>query len=208
MRPQRHHDRVTEMANEPRNSQKTVTGSEADQPSSEPSATDEQGADKQAPTDANLQSFGPWLSLFGRDPLDESMSEALRRVGVDAESLRVGHSELSVMTDICKGITLTFKLLEENAYEPPPILCELSLFLISDAEDEDGNPSPSYERALPFELKRADSRDDLRKRFGIPLESEDDEYCVWDQWAVASYAVTVEYSDDKNSIKTITIEAP
>jgi len=151
-------------------------------------------------------SYKQWLDLFGRNIDDESVRDALVKVGIDTSALEVEKDDISVVKNVSgKGITLVFS---DEAYlhkrddmaigEGAPILSEFSLWL---QESEDGSV---YTGPLPFNLQRDNSRVELRKQFGEPVSSDDDP--PWDQWSVDNLVLTVEYNEDEKSLSTVSLE--
>lgn len=147
-----------------------------------------------------------WLDLFGCNTSDEKLRSALEKKGIQANELEVEKDDISVIEDLAgEGITLVFtdeaflyKRDDMAIGEGAPVLSELSLWL---QESEDG---ALYTGPLPLDLQPTDSRAALRRRFGNPSSSDDNP--PWDQWPVDGLILTAEYTEDEQSLATVSLE--
>ncbi len=151
--------------------------------------------------------FQSWLDLFGRNTDDEAVRSALAGKGISASSLELEKDRTTVLTELTgEGITLVFTdeaILHERddmqIGEGALVLSEINLVL-----QNSGKGRAAYEGALPYELQRQNSRGDVRAKLG-EVDDEDDDP-PWDVWEIDDLVLTVEYSDDQSSLKTVSVE--
>jgi hypothetical protein len=123
------------------------------------------------------------------------------------KTLRVGRDDTDVRADMKDaGITLVFidpaflhRRNDQTIGEEPPILSELTMIL------QHPKIRP-YQGPLPFDLKRENSRANLRERFGPPRETNDE--FRWDRWNVDDLVLTATYAKDLKSLQRVTVGIP
>jgi hypothetical protein len=69
-----------------------------------------------------------------------------------------------------------------------------------------GHKWGQYDGELPFQLDRANSRDQLQARFGKPIESDEDFY--WEKWKVDNRILHVTFTDDYQTLTAVSIWLP
>jgi len=151
-------------------------------------------------------SYQKWLDLFGRNTTDKAVRDTLLKENITPDELEIEDDDISVYKNISgQGISLVFT---DEAYyfakdnmaigEGAPVLTELSLWLLK------SNDGTIYKGPLPFDLQQNFPRSSLAKQFGVPIDSGDDPW--WDEWKIGRYALIVEYTEDEQSIYSISLE--
>lgn len=149
--------------------------------------------------------YKAWVDMFGRSTDDAQLRKAVADAGI-TKSLKIGRDELSVSADIKgKGMTITFT--DESILRPDtggllgrPILSSVLMIL------QHPDKSNLYKGPLPNQIDKNDSQAVLRKRFGVPLKSNDERR--WDAWIIDGERVTVTYAKDLLSINRVSLAHP
>lgn len=147
-----------------------------------------------------------WMKLLSKSSDDPAVKAELAKIGL-TKKLKVAKHDTDVRIDVKDtGITLVFadpaflyKLKNRSIGDDPPVLSEILLLLKHSKE-------PIYKGPLPFDLNREDSQAKLLGRFGKPFKHNDDFF--WDRWMVGDLALTVEFTEDYQSISLVNVEIP
>jgi hypothetical protein len=144
--------------------------------------------------------YKQWVQLFGRTTDDKQVREALAKVGIRKPPV-IDRDDTDARVDL-PGMTLVFTdpaLLPElggDVGEGTGVLSGVILMLKQN----------SYSGSLPFKLKRDDSQDSLRARFGDPID-EDEEF-RWDRWEVDGLVLNITYAKDFASLDRVMVRLP
>ena len=147
--------------------------------------------------------YKQWSELLGRTTDDKILQDAIVKAGIE-KIPEIEKDETDTREDIDgEGITLVFA--DETLLNPKtgvmgtPVLSEIIMILKHSTEN-------IYKGSLPFDLHRDNSQKQLRHRFGEPVESNAD--FQWDRWEVHNLLLTVEYSEDWESLQLVAVELP
>lgn len=143
-----------------------------------------------------------WVDLFGKPADDRQVLDAIADAGI-TKVIKIGRDELSVSADIKgKGITITFT--DETILYPDaegivgrPILSGILMII------QHPNKANLYTDALPYQLKKEDSKSTLREKSGTPLESNEE--LGWDSWMIDGLKLVVTYARDLKSLNRVSL---
>jgi len=149
--------------------------------------------------------YKTWVDLFGKSKDDAHVRKAVVDAGI-TKSLKIGRDELSVSADIKgKGMTITFT--DESILRPDtggllgrPILSSVLMIL------QHPDKANLYKGPLPHQLDKNDSQAVVRKKFGVPMKSNDERR--WDAWIIDGARVTITYAKDLLSVNRVSLALP
>jgi hypothetical protein len=148
--------------------------------------------------------YKQWVDLFGKAADDPLVRAAVTKAGI-TKPLKIGGHELSVIADVPgKGMSIIFA--DDSVLHPGTGLIGRPILSTVNMAVQHPTRKDLYTGPLPFKLTKTTGQAALRERLGTPVESEED--LRWDAWVVDGLQLTVGYTKDLRSIRSVSVKLP
>lgn len=143
-----------------------------------------------------------WLEFLGRSSEDAELRSALKDAGLkDTPVLKKDRLSTNIqLRDVMLTFTDADIFPDQSRGGDGETILTAVIFPLQNVKWGE------YKGPLFLSIDRADSRDKLRAKFGVPI-AQDEDFC-WDEWVVGDRLLRATYIDDFSALESVLMEFP